>query len=332
LVTGSILTGNDRGAAVDDPRAGRYAPDVHRVVVAALLLVTACSGGSPSSTPTPTATLPPGVRAVHLGGTPCGIAEAAGAAWVTDAATATLYRVDPTTLQARKAAALDATPCELTAAFGALWVATQSGYLDRVDPGTGEVRRTRVGATSYEVEPAAGALWVSDRDSAQLTRVDPTTLATTRLPLPGTHPGGLTYAFGSLWVGDDSSDATQLLRVDPVRRTVTRVRADRRPAYTTATRDAVWVSDQAAGAVTRVDPRTLAARTSPVGVSPVNLDVVGDRVWVPDDQADAVYQLDARGAVARTVAAAGGGPAVVAPVAGQAWVSLYKSGDVWAIR
>lgn len=299
--------------------------------VAALLVVAACSGGSPATAPAPTAALPSGVRSVHLGGTPCGIAEAAGAAWVTDAATASLYRVDPATMTARKVADLDATPCELTAAFGALWVVTQSGYLDRVDPATGVVRRTRVGATSYEVEPAAGALWVSDRDSAQLTRVDPASLATTRLPLPGTHPGGLTYAFGALWVGDDSSAATQVLRVDPVRRTVTRVRADRRPAYTTATRDAVWVSDQAVGAVSRVDPRTLAVATSRVGVSPVNLDAVADRVWVPDDQADAVYQLDARGAVVRTVAAPGGGPAVVAPVGGQAWVSLYRSGDVWAI-
>lgn len=302
---------------------------MRRVLVTCLLLA-ACS---PGSTPVarPSASLPPGVRAAHVGGTPCGIAEAAGAAWVTDASTATLFRVDPATMRAEKRAALDATPCELTFAFGALWVATQSGWLDRVDPASGAVRRVKVGATSYEVEPAAGALWVSDRDSAQLTRVDPATLATTRLPLPGTHPGGLVYAFGQLWVGDDTNVSTQLMRVDPVRRTVTRVTAGQRPAYTSATSTAVWVSDTAAGSVSRIDPRTLRAVTVQVGVSPVNLDAVGDRVWVPDDQADAVYELDASGAVARTVPAPGGGPAVVAPVDGHPWVSLYKTGEVWQI-
>lgn len=322
----------------------RYAPGVPRPVLVAALLavtavtaVTACSGGSggpggSGGTVRPSTSLPAGVRAVHLGGTPCGVAEAEGAGWVTDAATATLWRVDPASMAARKRAALDPTPCELTYAFGALWVATQSGWLDRVDPASGEVRRVRVGASSYEVEPAAGALWVSDRDSAQLTRVDPTTLTTSVLPLPGAKPGGLVAAFGALWVGDDSDTATSLLQVDPVRRTVRRVAAGRRPAYTAATSTAVWVADTGAGAVSRIDPRTLRATTTEVGVSPVNLDVLDDRVWVPDDQADTVQQLDAAGAVARTVAAPGGGPAVVAPVAGQLWVSLYKTGDVWAIR
>ena len=303
----------------------------------ALLLVAGCSSGSHpaaapgAGTPSGTASLPAGVRAVHLGGTPCGVAEAAGAAWVTDAASAALYRVDPATMRAEKRATLDATPCELTYAFGALWVVTQSGFLDRVDPATGAVRRVRVGRTSYEVEPAAGALWVSDRDSARLTRVDPRSLATSTLPLPGAKPGGLVAAFGSLWVGDDSDGATALLRVDPARRTVTRVAAARRPAYVTATSTAVWVSDTAAGSVARIDPRTLRAATSPVGISPVNLDVLGQRVWVPDDQADAVYELDDAGAVVRTVPAPGGGPAVVAPVAGQLWVTLFRTGDVWAI-
>jgi streptogramin lyase len=296
-----------------------------------LLLLAACSSGSTSSAPSPTPSLPAGVRSVHLGGAPCGVAEAAGAAWVTDASSATLFRIDPATLKAEKRATLDPTPCELTYAFGALWVTTQSGYLDRVDPATGAVKRVRVGEKSYEAEPAAGALWVSDRDSAQLTRVDPTTLQTTRLPLPGTHPGGLVFAFGSLWVGDDTSGASHVLRVDPVRRTVTRVAADSRPAYVTATSTAVWVSDVEVGSVSRIDPRTLKATTTTVGSSPVNLDVLHDQVWVPDDTGNAVYRLGAAGALAKTYPAGTGGPAVVAPVGDSAWVTLFAGGDVWAI-
>jgi streptogramin lyase len=303
-----------------------------RRLLLVLLLVTACSSGSPTGpVAVPTPTLPAGVRAVHVGGAPCGVAEAAGAAWVSDATTAHLFRIEPSTMTATVRATLDATPCELTYAFGALWVSTQSGYLDRVDVATGAVKRVRVGEKSYEVEPAAGALWVSDRDSAQLTRVDPRTLATSRLPLPGTHPGGLVYAFGHLWVGDDTSGASRVLRVDPVRRTVTRVGAGSRPAYLAATSTAVWVSDVESGSVSRLDPRTLQATTTQVGSSPVNLDVLHDQVWVPDDNGNAIYRLDDKGTVVQTVAAGEGGPAVVAPVGDALFVTLFNTGDVWSI-
>jgi streptogramin lyase len=250
---------------------------------------------------------------------------------VSDASTAALFRIDPLSMKAERRATLDPTPCEMTYAFGALWVATQSGYLDRVDVRTGAVTRARVGAKSYEVEPALGALWVSDRDSAQLTRVDPTSLKTSTLPLPGTHPGGLVFAFGYLWVGDDSSGATEFVRVDLVHRKVLRVRAGLRPAYVTATSTHVWVSDTEEGTVARVDPKTLRGALFHVGVSPVNLDQQGGDVWVPDDQADTVVRLDADGRVAQTVPAPGGGPAVVAPVGNQMWVTMFASGDVWAI-
>jgi streptogramin lyase len=250
---------------------------------------------------------------------------------VTDATNATLFRIDPATMTAQVKATLDPTPCELTYAFGALWVSTQSGYLDRVDLATGAVTKARVGEKSYEVEAAAGALWVSDRDSAQLTHVDPRTLRTSRLPLPGTKPGGLVYAFGYLWVGDDTAGASKVLRIDPVRRTVRRVAAGSRPAYVTATSTAVWASDVESGSVSRIDPTSLTATTTRVGSSPVNLDVLHDQVWVPDDTGNAVYRLDARGAVAQTYPAGDGGPAVVAPVGDALWVTLFAGGDVWQI-
>jgi streptogramin lyase len=296
-----------------------------------LLLVVACSGGGGTASPSPTSTLPAGVRSVHVGGSPCGVAEAAGAAWVTDAADARLLRIDPATLEVEVKATLDPTPCELTFAFGALWIVTQSGALDRYDLATGKVTHAPVGTKSYEVEPTADALWVSDRGSAQLTRVDPVTLRTSTLPLPGTSPGGLVFAFGALWVGDDTAGATQLLKVDPRTRRVARVPVGHRPAYVTATADHVWVSNVEDGTVSRVDPADLTQTAQKVGLSPVNLDVLGGRVWVPDDGGDAVYELAADGTVATTYKAPGGGPAVVAPVGEDVWATLFTSGDVWAI-
>jgi streptogramin lyase len=301
-----------------------------RAALLGLALLVGCGSSSTSTAPTPSASASD-VAVIKVGGSPCGVVGTPVGVFVTDAAAGRLLLVDPATHAVTQVATLDATPCELTYAFDQLWVSTQSGQLDRVDVRSFAVTKVPVGDKSYEVEQAAGAMWVSDRDSAQLTRVDPVSLKTSVLSLPGTKPGGLVFAFGSLWVGDDTAGATSLLRIDPVRRTVDKVAAGHRPAYVTATTDAVWVSNLEDGTVSRIDPRALTSKATKVGLSPVNLDVLADRVWVPDDGGDVIVQLTQDGAVANTYPAPGGGPAVVAPVGGQLWATLFTSGEVWAI-
>jgi streptogramin lyase len=302
-----------------------------RALVLAVLLA-GCSGGGSGGEARPTPTGNQAER-IRTGGSPCGVVTAAGSVWVSDAADGRLLKVDPVTHAFTQTATLDDAPCEMTAAFGSVWVTTQSGFLDRVDPATGAVTaRVRVGEKSYETAATADALWVSDRDSAQLTRVDPLTLRTSVLPLPGTHPGGLVHAFGALWVGDDTAGSSNLLRVDPRTRAVRRVPAGHRPAYVAATATAVWVSEVEEGTVSRIDPVTLARRTVATGTSPVNLDVLDGDLWVPDDVGDAVFRVDGTDVVVtEEVAAAGMGPAVVAPVGDQVWVTMFGGGEVWVI-
>lgn len=59
---------------------------------------------------------------IQTGGSPCGVGEAGGAAWVSDAADGRLLRIDLATHVVTTTATLDPTPCEMTFAFGALWV------------------------------------------------------------------------------------------------------------------------------------------------------------------------------------------------------------------
>jgi streptogramin lyase len=105
--------------------------------VASLLATLAVAGGS-----TVTAKVP-------IPGTPCGVAGAAGAVWVTDATFGKLLKIDPATNAVVKRYATDPTPCELRFAAGSLWVVTQSGRVDRFDPATGRKRASiPVGATT----------------------------------------------------------------------------------------------------------------------------------------------------------------------------------------
>src|SRR4029078_9411100 len=93
--------------------------------VALLLTTLALVGGS-----TVTAKVP-------VPATPCGVAGAAGAVWVTDGTFGKLRKIDPAKGVVVKTVATDPTPCELKFAAGSLWVVTQSGRLDRFDPATG---------------------------------------------------------------------------------------------------------------------------------------------------------------------------------------------------
>jgi streptogramin lyase len=273
-----------------------------------------------------------------VGGKPCGVAGAAGAVWISNADTGQLLRLDPATGTVTRRIALDPTPCAITVAYGSLWVVTQSGKLDRVDPVAGRVlAHVPIGETSYQAVATPGAMWVSNRNGATLTRIDPATnRVTATVPTPGIQPGGMVYAAGSLWVGDDTDGADHVLRMNPATHAFTRLVAGHRPAYLTATPGAIWVSNVNDGTVSRLDAASGRQTTSvKAGASPVNLDVrpgAAPEVWVPDDTGGHVTRVDATaGTVVETIDATGKGPALLAAVGGDIWVTMYEAGEVWRI-
>lgn len=315
--------------------------------IVVLSLVSACaSPGTParSASPSPTGALPPVtgqpsqvVAKVRTGGTPCGIVEAFGSVWVTDAQNATLLRINPRTHAIIGRTPLAGTPCELTTGFGSLWVATQSGVLQRVDPRSAKVLATiAVGRASYEPLVAFGSVWVSNRNSSTVSRINPHTNAVTAtVPTPGLLPGGLVEAGGAIWVGNDSGGATALAKLDPTSLHLTSVMAGSRPSFVTAAAGSVWVASEDDGSVTQLDPRTGARRGLPLlaGVRPVNLAAWRDReVWVPDDQGNLLTRIDASSGAVLERLLVGSGPAVAAPVGDSVWVSMFGGGEVWQVR
>jgi len=332
---------------------------VRRVVVtrspkwtAALLAVAGCAttgsvpttrppvtpSPSTSSTASPTSTGPHSRVALKatVGGSPCGVASTAGAIWVSDGPGARLLRLDPATGKVVSETKLDDAPCAITVAYGSLWVVTQSGVLDRVDPSTGRVSHViEVGLSSYQAVATPGAIWVSNRDSGTLSRVDPrTNRVSETLRIPGIQPGGMAYADGSLWVGDDTDSGRSVVRVNLRTHALTRFPAGQRPAYLAAASGAVFVSDVGAGTVTKLDARTgRAVKVIPAGTSPVNLAVrpgAVPEVWVPDDTGGKVIRIDARtGNVIENIEVPGEGPALLAAVDGDVWVTMFPVGEVW---
>lgn len=327
------------------------------LLVVGLTLLVSCGGSnarpsarpSPSASPTVTPTTTPspagsGPRSrvalkAKAGTSPCGVAGTAGAIWVSDAASGRLMRLSPSTGKVVATTPLDPTPCAITVAYGALWIVTQSGVLDRVDPRSGRVvAAITVGSTSYQAVATPDAIWVSNRNDGTLSRVDPrTNRVTATVPTPGIEPGGMAYADGSLWIGDDTDTGRQIVRMNPTTHAMTRVTAGQRPAYLAATADAVFVSDVGAGTVTKIDARTgKILSVAHAGTSPVNLGLrpgAHPEIWVPDDTGGHVFRIDAKtGAVIETIDASGDGPAIVAAIDGDIWVTMYTVGMVWRIH
>ena len=278
------------------------------------------------------------VAMIDVGGQPCGVAVAAGAAWVSDNESAELVKIDLETNQAVMRYPLDASPCEIAVGHGSLWVVTQSGVLDRVDPGTGRVEAAiPVGAASYEAVAAFGSVWVTNRNGGTLTRIDPAiNQVADTIDLPQIQPGGIVEGDGALWVGNDTSGQTNLVRIDPDTLEVSELEAGGRPAFVATSPGRVWVANQTDGSVTVIDSATSSPVGAPIaaGTMPVNLAATPDgaEVWVPDDRGDTVTRIDAASAQAVERLAVGDGPAVVATTETDVWVTHFDDGTVWRIQ
>ncbi|HET9672333.1 MAG TPA: adenylate/guanylate cyclase domain-containing protein [Actinomycetota bacterium] len=177
----------------------------------------------------------------------------------------------------------------IAAGQGAVWIEDATAYAPtvlRVDPRHGEIRRivVRTGAGSFNlsVEAAFDAVWVA---SDQLIRINPATdevRAILRIPLPIGGSGGSSLAVDRrhLWIG--TSDG-ELLRVDASGE-VTAQRSVTGSIQEIATGEGgLWVADQLAGVIVRIDPRTLETLAEIPFTGNVDaMEVFGGELWALD--------------------------------------------------
>jgi YVTN family beta-propeller protein len=175
-------------------------------------------------------------------------------------------------------------PGAVAARGNAVWVAPSSGLLTRLDPATSQTVRQ----LDPNSGPAAialgsdGAVWLTDSEADNVTRVDPTGALT---PVPvGNGPDGIAVGDGAVWVADSQDDT--IVRIDPVTVSVsTTIEVGRSPAGIAVGAGSVWVANTGDGTVTRIDPRTnrIQAVIS-VGGSPQAITIADGRAWVTVDQ------------------------------------------------
>ncbi len=214
-----------------------------------------------------------------------------------------------------------------------VWIANAGDQtLSRIDARTRKPSGPVVslGATPAGLAVGLDSVWVLDKDSPQLLRIDPNVgRVVDKFPLPfagtGYFPAGVAVGDGSVWAAYDSPG--QLVRMDPVSGRVVKSIEIGSPTAIAYGSDAVWIGGPYDG-VTRVDPSTNTVRHREHLPNTVTGLAVGDGyVWATISANDKVWLLDTDGNIESSFET-GSGPAGVAVAGGAAWVANSRDGTV----
>jgi virginiamycin B lyase len=143
---------------------------------------------------------------IAVGRMPRGIVDTPTGVWVTARNDNALARIDPATNQVTATIPVCTNPVGLTFGFSSVWVSCDDGSVARIDPATnGVVATIKTQTTGGDVVASDDAIWTTNAGQGaadgRVTRIDPATNAVVANVVVGSHPRGIAYAGGSLWIG-----------------------------------------------------------------------------------------------------------------------------------
>jgi YVTN family beta-propeller protein len=146
-----------------------------------------------------------------------GLAVTEDGVWATAQLDNTVIRIDPATNK-RVDVINDPQdqPFTFAATPGALWVTHRTGVTSKLDTATDRfVAASHSGSETAAGDPAtvAGAVWVPDRITGDLARIDPATAKVTARVFLGVGFSVAQAGFGDLWVANFGNQG--LARIDP---------------------------------------------------------------------------------------------------------------------
>jgi hypothetical protein len=135
-----------------------------------------------------------------------------------------LYRIDPTSHQVLATIPLAFFPLDLQAGFGAVWLTTDSNsagsVLGSVDAATNAVATVALPGVSDRVAVGAGSVWVTDKYTGKVYRVDPAQRAiTAEIVLPA-NSLDLAANDAMVWLTMYSGMGQSVGRLDPAKNEV----------------------------------------------------------------------------------------------------------------
>ena len=216
------------------------------------------------------------------------LAIGAGAAWVSVGGEPEVVRIDPTygtrTIKLRTNdfpadwGGTD-TPGGLVVADGSLWVAQGARFVRRINPATGKVKATITVPGAEHLAAADGAVYVDGL--RQVQRINPANNTVAwKATAVQSEITSVAAAGGFVWLTTSADDGVIKLSADTGQTVGTSLPINGGAEKVVAGDDAVWVSNERAGTVTRIDTSTNAKTTLATGHAPFGMAVHGDQLWV----------------------------------------------------
>jgi YVTN family beta-propeller protein len=225
-------------------------------------------------------------------------------------------------------------PASIAYGSGSLWVANLDDQtIARIDPNTRTVTRVAVQDPPTGLATTSDAVWVvgsnAGRPSVTVRRIDPEFNTVTEKRRLGNidpgEPGSVGTRGRAVWIAPSSGF---LSRMNPrTAKVVQRVDPNASPIAIAVGSDAIWVADNHATTVTRIDPTGL---LTPVGVGhgPSAITLGAGAVWVADSLDDRVVRIDPSIPAATATFHVGAGPSGLAFGGGSVWVANARDGTV----
>ena len=221
-------------------------------------------------------------RSISVGVNAGDVAVGEGAVWITDANSQTLLRVGPqygdVTRIRLPASGLSKPGVGGGVAVGAgsVWVAQGLSRIARINPASGQIESSLPVADANVVAFGEGAVWVAASDLGALTKIDPRTSAiawSTRI-----GPGICCVAAGGgyLWAANDAG----IWKLTTDGRVLDTITTPSQTGNISFGDGALWVTNDAAGTVMRIDPRTDATSKYRVGHLLTGISIDGQTIAV----------------------------------------------------
>jgi streptogramin lyase len=336
------------------------------VLVAMVLMAASCTGGSSTTSPTPsiivapappspepTVTavvqpLPKGVIAsIHTyfdSSAPAGLGVAYGSVWAVSHRLGWVYRIDPNKnrISARIETGQDGCGPPMFG-FGRVWVnpCDDSTKTVVIDPKTNRLERSF--PCIWLLGFGFGTVWCRRTEATNtIERLDPKTLAVVSEVTAGPKPDALAFAGGSAWIVSAGNGTTA--RVDPsTNKVMTTVHAGggdpQEDDWALTAYGSVWVNAVFSNPVYRIDPVTDAVTT--YRLKHTQLTQFYDAPIVPGQ--GSLWQRTSDGTVSRFDPAtmkvighypadASGGGGYPAVGFGSLWVANFASDTIWRDR
>ena len=229
-------------------------------------------------------------------------------------------------------------PADVAADADHVWVANRGDdSVTEVDPETKAVVGTTSAHTSVGgMAAGAGGVWIADSRGEKLVRLDPAFPSAARSIRAGARARGFDFAAvnpvavgqGAVWVL--AADGA-IARVDPESyRIADTIPVGNSPTSIATGAGGVWVADAIDNTVTRIDPASANAVTTPtpVGQGPSAIAVGEGAVWVANTQDDTVSRIDPRSTAVTQTIPVGARPTGIAAAGGAVWVANSLGGTV----